>query len=234
MKDKLLITLGDSFTAGWGNYDPEKLDIFLSKDTQDKKEYFPELLKSSESRFLEYSWPNVLKNKMSFDEVMNLGLGGSSVSGQIKRFISKYGDSNFTDKYEVTLIWLVPTAERISFFINGEIEDIQLSSPKYSTLVSELIQMMENPQRDFILETDFYIKMMKYFCQLKGYNFYFDFVHKFNNNTEISYLNHPSYLNIDHPEFNASTTAFCGHYNEVGYAELAKNIYNSLLRKNNI
>lgn len=234
MKKKLLIALGDSFTAGWGNYDPEKLDIFLNKSPQEKKEYFPELLASSESRFLEYSWPNLLKYKMPFDEVINLGLGGSSVSGEVKRFISKYGDSDFTNKYEVTLIWLVPTAERISFFINGEVEDIQLSSPKYSTLISELIQTMENPQLDFMFETDFYIKIMKHFCQLKNYNFYFDFVYKFNNNTNISYLDHPSYLNITHPDFNARTTAFCGHYNEVGYEELAKNIYNSLLMRNNI
>jgi len=234
MKNKLLIALGDSFTAGWGNYNPEKLNIFLNKNSQDRKEHFSELLNSSESRFLEYSWPNILKHKMLFNEVINLGLGGSSVSGQMKRFISEYGNTNFNDKYDVTLIWLVPTAERISFFINGGVEDIQLSSPKYDKLLRELINTMENPELDFILESNFYIKLMEYFCQLKNYKFYFDFVYKFNNSKGVSYLTHPSYLNIDHPNFNYNNTAFCGHYNELGYTELAKSIQDNLLRKNNI
>ena len=32
MKPKLLIALGDSFTEGWGNYDPVKLQEFLEKN----------------------------------------------------------------------------------------------------------------------------------------------------------------------------------------------------------
>jgi hypothetical protein len=243
MKPKLLIALGDSFTEGWGNYDPTKLAEFLlgNKDIshnpnwatplpEDRIDKFHEMLFLSKSRFLEYSWPNVLKEMMGFDRVINLGRGGSGPSGQVKRFLSGYGEVDFSVGYDVTVIWLVPSSSRISFFINGLVKDIHINNNRneYSKLITGLLELMKNPEEDLHLERDFYIQIIKYFCQLRGYKFYFDFLFKEGADRNVSYLQEDAYLNIKFPQLTPENTSFCSHFNEIGYAELANNIFDRL------
>jgi hypothetical protein len=243
MKPKLLIALGDSFTEGWGNYDPVKLQEFLEKNKdishnpdwasplpEDRIDGFHEMLFASKSRFLEYSWPNVLKQMAGFDRVINVGRGGTSVSGQLKRFMANYGEIDFSNEYDVTLIWLIPSSLRISFFINGLVQDIHLKDTRkqYSKLVVDLMELMNNPEDDLHLERDFYIQIIKYFCQAKNYKFYFDFVFKEGVDRQVKYLQESGYLNIKFPEFTPYNTSFCLHFNELGYSQLAKNIFDRL------
>lgn len=240
-KPKMLIAIGDSFTHGWGNYDPDELKIFLSKHKNapapDPSEEFAKdfhtLFSKSESRIFEYSWPNLLKIKLGYDKVLNLGRGGSSVAGNVKRFIMDYGEHNFSTDYDVTLIWMIPTATRIGFFINGNVQDILLNSAvtEHSELVKSLLKLMSNPDSDFKLEQSFYIRIMRLICQLYGYKFIFDFTFGARGGLREEYINTPEFLDNTFPTFTAHNRAYDGHFNELGYKQLADNIYNSLINK---
>jgi hypothetical protein len=166
-KPKLLITMGCSFTEGVGCYNLDK----LSKSTN----YF-ELPESEQhihrESFHKLGWPNRLGKKLGYDKVINLGLGGSSTSGQVKQFFEKYIDIDFSE-YEVLIVWLLTEPSRISFYKDGEICDYSIGGNnslhlEYTKLISNKNELIRD--LNLLLEHIFYIKIIENVCESKGYS----------------------------------------------------------------
>jgi hypothetical protein len=88
MKKKLLITLGCPLTEGVGCYDtatipPDMVNML-------KHEKFSEVYDMNRERFHKFSWPSYLQKQLNYDFLINLGLGASSTSGNLKVWFEKY------------------------------------------------------------------------------------------------------------------------------------------------
>jgi hypothetical protein len=226
VKKKLLITMGCSFTEGVGCYDTSKMDELVFYALLPKEQY-----KYQVNNFHELGWPNRLGKKLGYDKVINLGLGGSSISGQVKQFSEKYLDKDFSE-YDVLLVWLLTDPSRISFYSNGEIKNIVSNSNQ--PLYNEYVKILHDINLDTILEQIFYIKVMEQICENKGYSLLLTSM--FSDNDIYSIYDSKYFLNSFHPRpiIFGNEKYWCNiplgdkHLNEDGYEafadELNKNI----------
>ena len=83
--------MGCSMTEGRGSYDPT---TFTSLG-----ENIRLVNKKNEKRFLKYSWGSVLQEKLKYDRYVNMGIGGSSTSGQVKLFYEKLSFIEYSNLY---------------------------------------------------------------------------------------------------------------------------------------
>lgn len=239
MKKKLLITLGCSFTEGVGIYD---YSIFpQNKDIYDKN--IPiEIIRYQLDLFHELGWPNKLGKKLGYHKVLNLGSGGASSSGNLKSFMEKYRNHDFSE-WDVTLIWWLPQASRVSFYSGGKVDNIlptlenKKDTPEYHF---NKFYITITEFYDYILEQTFYLKLMEDYCKLKGFDFLW-FSSEYNNdelpNLDYDYLfpihnwigTHVSGVcdYLKPPYINKS----CGHPNEEGYNGIANLFFNSIKDK---
>ena len=84
MKKNLLVTLGCSFTEGVGCYDMENNPtdkVFWEMDKEEAAIHIP--------HFHKYGWPNLVGGQLGFDNVLNLGFGGSANSEHVKKFVER-------------------------------------------------------------------------------------------------------------------------------------------------
>jgi hypothetical protein len=242
MKPKLLITLGCSYTEGVGCYDFN----YVPKDFKinHKKFNFNYILNSSagydfylksKDRFHEKAFPNILGKKLGFNKVINLGLAGSSASGNLKVFFEKFYTTNFSD-YEVLVFWLLPEPTRTSIYLNKMVHNIMFSEDN-DFFKYYINNNAENIIEDIVFEQIFLLKSMEMFCKSKNYSFLFtalnnDFIDIFlkefdstsylNKSRDFELLNFPSSADIY--EYHS----FEGHPNEKGYEYLANTIFNSI------
>lgn len=247
MKKRLLITMGCSLTEGVGCYN---MDLFPSEyidsngniNIEDLGEFFdkPEcqsFYEESKPKFHEFGWPNILGKKLGYDKVINLGLGGSSTSGQVKQFFEKYLDKDFSD-WDVLVMWLLPDASRISFYFHRNINNLMPSMVNINeaSLESEYVKRLGNVVTDTVLEQIFYIKVMEQACQSKDYSFLV--THNNGDDNKELYLRYQSkhYLcptsNInvmDWSGYNGNDViCFEGHPNELGYSIMANNMFDMI------
>ncbi len=242
MKPKLLITLGCSLTEGVGCYN---LDLLPKNPNQD---YFLDLkLEKHSKRFLKYGWPNVLGNHLNYDLVINMGTAGIGPGGNIKDFISKWNSGerkikkrliNLSD-YEVLLYWWIPSPNRYSFYFEGEIETEHIGQSD-SKLSKELLNKIGDYKVDMILETQFYLNVLKLFCEKHDIKLIWTTTEKY---VEDS-LDKENFSGIKHNEledfhFNNENLyekyhSFCKHPNEDGYELIAFRILQNLINKHNI
>lgn len=232
-KPKLLITLGCSFTEGVGCYDPKTLvKNNVNQNIHDM------LYMKNKNRFHEYSWPSQLQKMLNYDELINLGLGGSSTSGNLKVFFEKYRDVNFSEKYDVLIIWFVPQSSRFSFYRNGHVVNIMPSMNRnvYNRytykLGLEYINFIGNLNLDPTLDQLFYIKVMEDHCKLKNYNFLFTLTDPISENLynklydgKCIMLNGKSPLPNVYENPHLKSLA-CDHPNEKGYEIVAQTFFN--------
>lgn len=253
VKKKLLIAMGDSFTEGVGCYPDHLIKKYnLENYNQRKMNYsYPDRF-YAESRpyFHRYGWPSRLQRFMRYDKLINIGLGGSANSGQLKRFIEEFDDpTHLSEEYDVLVIWMLSFSHRISFYIDyhiknfhGESLDTHMNTSFKSNnfdLADQYYLSINNIDADPILETLFYIKVMQHICSNLKFNFLFtsvcnkdikllrqiytgkNFMNEFYSNM---FLAHRDELN-NYLEENHSKTG-CGHLNSRGYEETAKRMYN--------
>ena len=254
MKKKLLLTMGCSCTEGVGAYDMNFIE--------DMKRKHPEynnitdhhmVYEDSKDRFHKYSWPSALQKKIKYDKLINMGRRSSSNSQQLKMFVEKFADTNFSEEYDVMVVWLLTHPSRISFYNNGQIETILnnffADVEAYDNLSKALMTWIEDPHNDFLLEQLYEIRLMKLICKAYGYKFLFsslstytnDFVTKVcpslnENNIDYFYKNMigyngrplKSFSNIQPPERDTNPeyySTICFHPNERGYDYIAQNMF---------
>jgi hypothetical protein len=237
MKKKLLITLGCSFTEGVGAWDPN-----IEQPNLDGGILPQEIYQKHRENFHKESWPVKLQKHLNYHRCINLGLGGSSTSGQLKRFMEILDDyKKLKDEYEILIVWMITAPFRISFYKGNRVIDLitghHRGGPNKSNfnLFNEYISFLEKPDEDLLLEQLFYIKVMREICIANG----FHLLH-----TGINLLNVLTLKNI-YPEMPLLDTLtdfivpnlgenlrfkskYCYHPNELGYEVIAKNIYTKI------
>ena len=118
----LLITLGDSWTAGEGCYSDEDLADYnngiITRDQMYDRGY------ASQGPG---SWPDTLSTLLNMD-LINLGVSGYSNSACAKRLINEH-DIDYKPQYDnVYVILLLSESSRISFYSNDEIQCFSMGS----------------------------------------------------------------------------------------------------------
>ena len=220
MKKKLLITMGCSYTEGVGCWIDETPHGLKAKSSHEEYSYWYEL---SRDNFHEKGWPNQLGKLMGFDKVINLGMGGASTSSNVKFWFERYSDEYF-DNYDVTMVWLLPSPYRISFYKNSVLEDELINEPNSESLSAWLVRS-DNSDLDVQLEQASWVRIMINECKLKNiklvlfaqlyYNHLIKLVNQRIYDSELLRLNRiEEYKSIA-----------CGHLNELGYYKLAEVMY---------
>lgn len=250
MRKKLLITLGCSFTEGVGCYEPSLLD-------ENGKPLYDEgtVYAASLDRFHRFGWPASLQKKLQYDCLWNLGHGGASNSENVKRWMEVFSVEAIPKEYDVLVIWMLTFAGRISFYKEGKIRSILPGNGDgkdvYQQLYNSYLNFLGNDifsknaiENDMILETYFYLNVIKTICELSNYNFLyinsanFEGLHidslvrdrhslNFTYKTLYPYPQYNSILDRD-DEGCKKYTAFCGHPNENGYELIADRFFNMI------
>lgn len=162
MKKNLLVTLGCSFTEGVGCYNPNHFHNNKVHWEMDDEE-----AKIHTEHFHKYSWPNSVGRQLGFDNVLNLGFGGSANSEHVKKFISrvvgKYKDFN------IYVIWLMTEPLRISFYDGNGIISANPNGTFCANLFKGYIKDINDVELGCINEQVFYIKVMEQICQNNDY-----------------------------------------------------------------
>jgi hypothetical protein len=237
-KKKLLITLGCSYTEGVGCYIPELL--------VDNNPTIPvdEIYTRSLSRFHTLGWPAHLQKKLQYDCLYNLGKASASNSQTVKQWFERFSDTNLSTEFEVLVFWLVTFPGRISFYRNGKVTSL-LPSTKYGCNLDEdlyqsYVQFLGDAyNKDTMLETHFYVNIIKNICDMNKYNFLYlntlrtdgeelDSLMQSRKNSLNSYIS-PLYNQVmDGFTKENNMLSFCNHPNEKGYEVMADRIFNGI------
>lgn len=218
---KRLITLGCSVTEGIGVFD-------IKNQGED-----------SNQLILQHGWPSILGKKMGFDEVINLGLGGSANSAHIKLLMENEDELKFNKNDEIVLVWLLTSMYRFSFYIDGRIQSFMNDDcgvKQYNDLFKSYINSSSNILLDSLLETKSLIKLLDGYCKGMGYKFFFGtWMEDDNNLLRTEYKNNNNYIEktiflpIESRDKYWSIRA--GHPNEFGYEYMANELYDWFISK---
>lgn len=236
MKKKLLITMGCSMTEGVGCYDVNTIDDkYLSMTVDDiwVDENIKDLYiinQKNADRFHEFGWPNQIGKKLGYDKVINLGLGGSATSSQVKIFFEKYPTETFDD-WEVLIMFMLPEPARFSFYVGEEISHFL---PHLGGEIEKAyLNLPQNNFEDQLCEQIFYIKIMEEVCKNRNFNFiYFNHDIFVNNTLDIAYKNKTNHLKLSAVDGmlvrnnkQKYKSPICHHPNELGYEYIANQIF---------
>jgi hypothetical protein len=227
-RENLLITIGDSYTAGVGVYTSEQVqDYKAGKKTV--SDLFAETVRTCGAG----SYPAHLAELMDCD-LLNLGIGGGSNSASIKRLINHY-DYNYIEQYKnVVVVWLLSDPCRISFYSNEQL----ISYIGNNDLVRlAYIKEVLKSDLDAELETKFYLQTAFYFCKAKEYKFFYGTAF-YNISSFNQIINYPSsnlnnMLGIE--QFATllpnECISLCGHPDTHGYKIIAERIYSAIKKR---
>ena len=232
MKKKILITLGCSYTEGMGCYDfenfPKESNIFSNGVTKSQVDY-------QFTQFHLKGWPNKLGKLLGYDSVLNLGYGGASPSFNLKVFMQKYRNTDFSE-WEVFVLWWIPQSHRFSFYKNHKAHNIlpnpaDLNTDNVNLFGKAYLNFVDKYPTDCILETVFYLGLMEDYCKFKSYNFLWfseEYEHLLKSN-HISWigLTQNELMTIDDIDTNKS----CGHPNELGYEKISNRFFEAIKKK---
>ena len=239
MKKKLLITLGCSWTEGYGCYDETTIPDKVKKNQKvsDWKQ-LTDIQENNFDRFHEYGWPVLLAKKLGYHKLINMGFGGSSTSGQLKRYYDSYYNEKFED-YDVTIIWFLTHPTRFSFYSQCAIYDIMpgvrelnnINHVEQSDFSQKYLEYIHDWQIDTTLEQLFHIKSMEQLCENR--NFKLLLTHSdIKSDALLKYYHDSSnYLNPIPQSILYSLNPYkeqsylCNHPNEKGYSKIAKEMY---------
>ena len=242
MKKKLLITLGCSLTEGVGCYDPitipkDMTNIYVHKNAS-------EVYNMNRDRFHKFSWPSILQKKLKYDLLLNLGVGASSTSGNLKVWFEKYYDKNFAEEFDVLVIWLLPEPNRFSFYRDSTLKNIIPYKRLYAfnnieyNLGREYINFLNDAEMDPLLEQIFYLKIFEQHCDFKNYNFLFATQQNYRNKFfEILHKSKSMMTFEDNllPNFDFNPemkSLVCDHPNEIGYQYVCDRIFDWIENNN--
>jgi len=237
MNNRLLITLGDSWTEGVGCYEKDLLKQFQLGLISTKDLYIKSI-----PRFKKEGWPPRLAKKLNAD-LINLGHGGASNSGEAKRLITKNNLYGLRKKYnEVLLIFLISDPGRFSFYSGGEILDIRLNDKTclaWEVAEPYVTHVIKDVFEDTFKETAFYLKIVENFCKLNDYIFFYGSA--FSNMKILDkYFTHTNNLHF-YDKHNRTVNygnllkdemwAHCNHPNELGYEFMAVEMYEKIKQR---
>jgi len=253
-KPKLLITMGCSHTEGYGCWDETTfsdemllklkkhtpINPFFGDDDSNIKFHTEELISKNKNNFKTKAWPTNLAKLLGTSDILNLGKGASSNSGQVKEFFKRNLHENPYPEYDVTVVWLMTEPFRISFYVNREIKNYMIDShPIWKEYFREIISHHSDdlingiPAEDTTLESVFYFNIMKTVCIKNNWKF-----HAFPLNDDFSeyFRKHESsdnfYENGIMPLKNDNNLKLyshvCGHLNEIGYQYVAESMYSKI------
>ena len=258
MKKKLLIAMGCSYTEGYGCWDlstfPDEIldrlknhtckNPFFGNDNSNIELHTPQLISKNIDSFQKYGWPSNLSKLMGISDVINLGKGASSNSGQVKEFFKRKLHDNPYSDYDVTIVWLMTEPFRISFYIDGKIQNYMIEShPIWDAYFKEIISHVSDdsisnkiPLDDITLESVFYFNIMKTVCIKNNWNFYSFSLNPIFSKVFRKYELSDNFIDtnifpIYHKENEYLFSNVCGHLNNLGYSQLAKNMYESISKK---
>lgn len=235
MKKKLLITLGCSFTEGVGCYEPSLLDekgnpLFDHLTVYD----------ASLDRFHRYGWPARLQEKLKYDCLWNLGAGGASNSSSVKQWFDVMSNESLSKQYDVLVVWMVTFAARISFYKGGRVFPLipnGINGRQGQALYENYIDFLgDDFKKDTLLETLFYVKIIKNICSLAGYNFLYLNVDNEEGKELDLMLKSPAkslnpMLQGTGPIESTYDFAYCGHPTESSYELIAEKIFQAISKK---
>lgn len=217
MREKLLITLGCSFTEGvgcWVDGTPNNLNTL----SDDKWNFWH---KKSKKSFHENGWPYKLGRLMGFDKTINFGHTSSSISGNVKHwFQSDYFHKDLSE-YDTTMIWLLPSWFRFSTYTNGGIGDIHVYTD--GDYFTKWMRDSEDIDFDAELEAKFHVELMIQECKRREIELIVFTIDGFRypKLIDFKYYETEIYVAYNDNEFND----ICGHLNEKGYTKLAYYMY---------
>lgn len=222
MKKNLLVTLGCSFTEGVGCYDMENNPTDKVFWEMDAAEAAPHI-----EHFHKYGWPNLVGGQLGFDNVLNLGFGGSANSEHVKKFVQRVVGRY--EEFNIYVIWLMTDPIRISFYDGNSITSANPNGTHYQNLFKGYIKDINDVELGCINEQVFYIKTMEQICQNNGYKLIWESWHYEKNrllpvyNSVYNLFDGPSIFeranisDTDNPEIGAHDK----HLNKYGYQVLA-------------
>ena len=229
----LLIALGDSWTEGVGCYTDEIVSKYKSdKITKD------EAFNLGRQHFNLNSWPTVLSELLNFD-VINLGLAGSSNSAMSKLLINEY-DINYKDDYEnVYVIFLISEPARISFYSDKKIQSWQPSGNPIDPIMEIYIKEIMHSNYDIDMESVFALKTINYYCQAKGYKFFYgsafynvssslNTLFNLPNQNFHNFMKEQSMIHIVNTH-ELKSQLECGHPNQKGYNVIANKMHSIIV-----
>lgn len=256
--NKLLITLGDSWTYGVGSYNQELLKKYEKIDIEKNEEVIQKLYMNSLEDFKENSWPTIF-SQLNDMKLINLSSGGESNIGQIKK-LYEMDIIKLNQKHQhITAIYIPSIPSRLGFYSNGLIESYQVSDTEKSNMTdsheiknhSEFMKYyIDNIVVEFSdLEKEllYCLNSYKYFCEYHNIKWFFGFSYFHPTNIFNSFGHIDRMLNYydksqeikDYGSYlSSSDFAWCGHPNKDGYMKIAKlinEIYtNKFLKKETI
>lgn len=202
---RLLIVLGDSFSAGCSSWDPE-----LVKEHGAYNIPFYESVASEEAN----SWPTHF-GKMAGCDVLNLAVAGSSNKVASENLINhirhnpetvhKYHPDDYDDVY---VVFACSAINRTGFTSGKEYTNINPTGQSIDDLQEKMIHdaytMTYWSDPEYALnETYFSILNVQNWCKAKGYRFMFCDMWAPNNlfHNEVNYREMPSFQAIDWEDF---------------------------------
>ena len=155
-----LLTLGCSWTEGYGAYLPE-----LIEPARRNQISYKEFVDGSKDHMAKHSWPAQLADGLGYN-LVNMGLGGDSNGGQARRLLTL---SSVPRDCKLA-IWLLTDPSRLSLYIRGSIASIHTPVKNvhkhFQKLADAYGEITEN--RDYILETAFYVSCVEEFLKNRG------------------------------------------------------------------
>lgn len=231
-KKKLLIAMGCSMTEGVGCYD---INIIPKECTRENGLFFSKqyahIYNKSRDRFHQNSWPSVLGKKLNYHKVLNLGLAGSSTSGQFKVFLDKYEDEIF-EEYDVVLMWFLTEPSRLSYYRGGIVTNTITSRIKTNGKFERgYIESIEDIIVDPLLEQLTYVKAMAEICNNRKWEY---IVMHYDNQFEyyIKKLNQKPYwlFGTWYRNLDGNLSPVCTHPNEKGYELIAGEMFDEIMK----
>lgn len=248
--NKVLITMGCSFTEGVGCYDytgvSKKQIEKYKKSTFDNNFYSNNL-----DNFLKGSWGSQLQEMLGVSTFYNLALGGDSNSGQSKRLYDNIDKLDLEDK-DVLVLFLMTYPHRFSFYNQGLPQTVAFNNdPKYphsNKLVEGYVEMIsgeegENYDFNVICEQFYYLRTVTEFCKNRNFKFgwanvqhgclniMYPMLSDYEKNTLLkNQINGYSFIEdlLNKENYTDLMSLICGHPNEKGYRKVAERFFSAI------
>jgi hypothetical protein len=222
----LLITLGCSWTQGEGIYSPQVLEQFK------KTRKLPDRTAEQIALEKQYAWPTQLAMIKGWD-LVNLGVGGGSNSGQAKRLIM--GNIQTHDYDRVIVMWMITESCRFSFYVHSELREFQPQdhphffaqcSPAELALKQAYIAEISTDVGEQ-LECEFYLKTVINYCKAMNYEFNYWYARDewcLNTNKLEGSIDESSAERLIEQQVGHEGFSPCQHPNQLGYRIIAEHL----------
>ena len=248
-RDNLLITVGDSWTAGFGAYDGNTL-----KKIKDGEVNPASLGVGSTNYFKEYSYPWLLSQKLNWD-LINLGEGAISNTG-CSRKLFDYDITRKVDyrKYKkIVLIFLMTSHKRYTFYSGKQFLKIlpTFKDDKKKEIADACFNFFDSyvnkDALDPVYESRFAVRTIEAYCKAHNITFLYgsaflrisefnqiydtpENLHRYSDKAKQAISEYLFYEDFNKKNQKQDPRYFspCGHPNRFGYQIITDNLYKDL------